>query len=71
MKKLQSDQAIKQAELAVENAEITKNAQVAAAKRNNEILQGIIKGLTLPIQLILQTIDKVGEAMGENWELQK
>ena len=71
MKKLQSDQAIKQAEIAVENAEITKNAQVAAAKRNNEILQGIIKGLTLPIQLILQTIDKVGEAMGENWELQK
>jgi hypothetical protein len=71
MKKLQSDQAIKQAEIAVENAEITKNAQVDAAKRNNEILQGIIKGLTLPIQLILQTIDKVGEAMGENWELQK
>lgn len=71
MKKLQSDQAIKQGEIAVENAEITKNAQVAAAKRNNEILQGIIKGLTLPIQLILQTIDKVGEAMGENWELQK
>lgn len=71
MKKLQSDQAIKQGEIAVENAEITKNAQVEAAKRNNEILQGIIKGLTLPIQLILQTIDKVGEAMGENWELQK
>lgn len=71
MKKLQSDQAIKQAEIAVENAEITKNAQVAAAKRNNEILQGIIKSLTIPIQLLLKTIDMVGEAMGENFELQK
>ena len=71
MKKLQSDQAIKQAEIAVDNAEITKNAQVAAAKRNNEILQGIIKSLTIPIQLLLKTIDMVGEAMGENWELQK
>jgi len=71
MKKLQSDQAIKQAEIAVENAEITKNAQVAAAKRNNEILQGVVKSLTIPIQLLLKTVDMVGEALGKNWELQK
>jgi len=71
MKKLQSDQAIKQAEIAVENAETTKNAQVAASKRNNEILQGIIKSLSIPIQLLLKTVDKVGKALGKNWELQK
>lgn len=63
--------SISNAEVAVKNAKITKDAQVAAAKRNNDILQGIIKSLTVPIQLLLKTVDMVGEAMGKTLNLQK
>lgn len=63
--------SISNAEVAVKNAKITKDAQVAAAKRNNDILQGVIKSLTVPIQLLLKTVDMVGEAMGKTLNLQK
>jgi hypothetical protein len=62
---------IANAEVAVKNAKITKDAQVAAAKRNNDILQGVIKSITAPIQLLLKTVDMVGEAMGKTLNLQK
>lgn len=70
LKKLQSDQAIKQAEIAVANAEATKTAQVEAAKRNKDLLQGIIKFITAPLQLLLKTVDLVGEAIGKDFNLQ-
>lgn len=51
--------------------ESTKKAQVAAAKRNNDILQGIITFLTAPLQLLLKTVDMVGSALGKDFGLQK
>jgi hypothetical protein len=62
--------SIANAEVAVKNAKITKDAQVEAAKRNNDILQGIIKAITVPIQLLLKTVDMVGEALGKDLGLQ-
>lgn len=63
--------SISNAEVAVKNAKITKDAQIAAAKRNNDITQGIIKSITVPLQLLLKTVDMVGEAMGKTLNLQK
>lgn len=51
--------------------ESTKKAQVDAAKRNQNILSGILNFMTAPIQLLLKTIDSVGGALGQNFGLEK
>lgn len=57
------DAAIKNAQINVANQKATKIAQVEAAKRNKEILEGIIMFITIPIQTILGTIDAVSEGL--------
>jgi hypothetical protein len=57
------DTAIKNAQINVANQKATKIAQVEAAKRNKEILEGIIMFITIPIQTILGTIDAVSEGL--------
>ena len=47
----------------LEQMEATKNAQVAAAQRNKDIAQGIIAFLTLPITILLGTVDALTSAM--------
>jgi hypothetical protein len=53
------------------NQESTKKAQVAAAKRNQEILTGILTFLTAPLQLLLGTVDMVGKALGKDFNLRE
>lgn len=65
----QTDEAIMASDIAIQQAENTKVAQVEAAKRNRDILQGIIKFVTAPITLLLQSIDSIGSAMGQNFGL--
>jgi hypothetical protein len=60
IKKAQIQAVIKATEAQLVQQESTKKAQVAAAKRNNQILQGIITFLTAPLQLLLKTVDMVG-----------
>jgi len=57
------DTAIQNAKINIANQKATKIAQVEAAKRNKEILEGIIMFITIPIQTILATIDAVSEGL--------
>ena len=41
----------------------TKEAQVAAAQRNKDIAQGVIRFLTLPITILLGTVDQLTKAI--------
>jgi len=51
--------------------EAVKTAQVDAAERNRQILQGIIRFLTLPLSVLLGTIDMVGKALGKDFGLEE
>lgn len=59
----QTDEVIKATEQSILQAQITKTAQVAAAKRNHDILAGILKFSTAGIQVIIEGIDYVYEKL--------
>jgi hypothetical protein len=65
----QTDEAIKAAEVSIVNAKATKDAQVQAAKRNREILKGIIDFISTPIKFLLGSIDNIGKALGKDFGL--
>lgn len=66
----QTDQVIKKAEIDLQNAIDTKKTQVEAARRNQEILAGTLKFLSLPLTMILKTVDAVGKALGKDFGLE-
>lgn len=66
----QTDQVIKKAEIDLQNAIDTKKTQVEAAKRNQDILAGTLKFLSLPLTMILKTVDAVGKALGKDFGLE-
>jgi len=59
----QTDEVIKATEQSILQAQITKTAQVAAAKKNHDILAGILKFSTAGIQVIIEGIDYVYEKL--------
>jgi hypothetical protein len=63
LKIAQTDEAIKAAELNIANANATKIAQVQAAQRNQEILSGILKFVSLPLTAILGSIDLISSGL--------
>lgn len=63
MKIAQTDEAIKSAEINLQNAEATKQAQVEASKRNQAILAGILKFMSFPLTAILGSIDLISEGL--------
>ena len=67
----QYDATIKTAKVNLQNLEITEKKQIEAAQRNKDILQGIIRYLTLPLTLLLKTVDMVGEALGQDFGLEE
>lgn len=69
LKIAQTDEAIKAAEINLQNAEATKQAQVEASMRNKAILQGLIAMVTAPITAVLAGIDLIGKAAGQNFNL--
>lgn len=71
MKVAQTDEAIKAAEINLQNAKNTKDAQVEASKRNKDILQGIIRFVTIPITAVLSGIDAIGKAVGKDFGLEE
>lgn len=46
-----------------------KKSQVDTAKRNKEILEGFVKMITLPLFVLLETIDSIGKALGKQFGL--
>ena len=70
LKIAQTDQVIKATELQIENSIATTKAQTEAAKRNQDILTGVIKFLSLPLTLILKTVDSIGKALGKDFGLE-
>ena len=71
IKQTQIQAVIKATEAQLVQQEATKKAQVAAAKRNQEILTGILTFLTAPLQLLLGTVDMVGKALGKDFNLRQ
>ena len=67
----QTDETIKAAEVNIQNNIATTKAQVEAAQRNKDILQGTLEFLTAPIALLLKTVDAVGSALGKNFGLEE
>lgn len=70
MKIAYTDETIKAAEIQIQNSIATAKAQEAAARRNQEILAGVIKFLSLPLTMILKTVDAVGKALGKDFGLE-
>ena len=61
----QTKEVIKATELSLQNQRATKQAQIDAAERNKNILQGIIRFLTLPLTLLLATVDGLTSALSK------
>lgn len=57
LKIAQTDEIILATQLQLEQMEATKKAQVEAAQRNKDITQGIIAYLTLPLTMLLGSVD--------------
>jgi len=65
----QTDEIIKASEIQLQNSIDTTKAQVAAAQRNKDILQGILVFISAPIAALLKGIDLIGDAVGKNFDL--
>ena len=61
----QTDAVIKKSEIQLENDIATAKSQLEASKRNKDILQGIIRFMTLPITLLLKTVDELTTAISK------
>ena len=61
----QSNQAILAAEASVQQAEITKKAQVEASQRNKDILSGLLNFISFPLTAILGSIDLISQGLKE------
>ena len=71
MKIAQTDQMIKASEIQIEQSIATTKAQTEAAKRNQDILAGVLKFLSIPLTMILKTVDAVGSALGKDFGLEE
>ena len=67
----QTNETITALEAQLETQKQVKQSQVDAAKRNKDILQGIIRFLSLPLTALLATVDLVGKALGQDFGLEK
>ena len=63
LKIAQTEEVIKATILQLEQMKKTKDAQVAAAQRNKDIAQGIIRFLSLPVTILLATVDQLTKAL--------
>jgi hypothetical protein len=64
-----TNEVIKATEAQIEQNKITLKAQIEAAARNKEILQGILTFISTPIAALLKGVDLIGEAVGKNFDL--
>ena len=71
LKIAQTDEVIKATENQIAQNDITAKAQIAASQRNKDILTGIIKFIQTPLTLLLEGVDAVGKALGQDFGLAK
>lgn len=69
MKIAQTEEVIKATENQIAQSDITARAQIDAARRNKEILKGILDFLSIPFQTVLKTVDMIGSALGKDFGL--
>ena len=67
----QTDETIKAAEVNLQNNIATLKAQTEAEQRNKEILEGLLKFVSLPLTVVLKGIDAIGAAVGKNFGLEE
>jgi hypothetical protein len=67
----QYDTTIADAEAKLASDKATLDAQVAAAQRNKDILKGVLDFISLPLTLVLDTIDQIGLAFGKDFGLRE
>lgn len=67
----QTNETITALEAQLEAQEAIKKSQVDSAKRNKDILQGIIRAIFLPLSTLLATVDMVGKALGKDFGLEE
>lgn len=67
----QANKAIEAAEVQIKNNAATAIAQIEASKRNKEILSGMLQFLSLPITMLLRTVDDIGKVLGKDFGLNK
>jgi hypothetical protein len=67
----QTNETITALEAQLQAQDAIKKSQVDAAKRNKEILQGIIRAISAPLTILLATVDSVGKALGKDFGLEK
>lgn len=65
----QTDETIEAAEINLQNLKNQRDGQIAIAKRNKDILQGLIALVTSPITAVLGAVDLIGKAVGKNFGL--
>ena len=65
----QTDEIIKSLEAQLVAQEEIKKQQIASAQRNKDILSGIIRFITAPLEILLRSIDLVGKALGQDFGL--
>lgn len=70
IKVAQTDQVIKASEIQIEQSIATSKAQTEAAKRNQDILAGVLKFVSVPLTLLLKTVDSLGKALGKDFGLE-
>jgi hypothetical protein len=61
-------EGIKALEIELDRQESLKQSQIDASKRNQEILSSILRGLTLPLQVIIDTVSKVARFFGKDFD---
>jgi hypothetical protein len=65
----QTDETIKALEAQLLAQKQLQKSQVEAANRNKQILQGILEFITLPLKVLLETIDAVASSLGKESDL--
>lgn len=71
LKKIQTDNAIKKAQIELKAQERILFAQIETEKRNKKLLQGLIDIVAAPIALLLKGIDAAGKAFGKDFGLKE
>jgi hypothetical protein len=65
----QTDEVILATKAQIQNTKATTDAQIKIAERNKDILVGILDSISIPMRVLLKTVDKVGEVFGKNFGL--
>ena len=71
MKIAATKQTITQLEAQLTTQKTMRQSQIDAAKRNKDILEGVLKFLTAPITFLLKAVDQVGKVVGKDFGLEE